>query len=100
MQAELSVNQSIHFYVMIYVRNLREELKCEADPNFNRVPRERRKKSVVKSCASTEAVSIGSEGQPGNNNEIQSFRAPSRDGLADAKLPGRKIRERGDRAKP
>ncbi len=95
----LPADDGIDFDVVTFDRDLKEELKGEADTDFDRGSGDRGKKSVVKPSASTEAVPVGRKGQPGNNNEIQTSRTSFSDRLANAQSPRTKIRELRDGAK-
>jgi hypothetical protein len=54
---------------------MRELLNLETDSDLDRGSRNRGEKSVVKSCTSPKPVSVGGEGKPRHNNEVQLLRA-------------------------
>jgi hypothetical protein len=78
------------------LRNLRETLKFKTDSDFDGGPRDTREKSVVESCASSEAASFGGESQPGDNDKVQLLRPRARGRLADPESARYELRERSD----
>ena len=84
---------------MRFVWDLRDPLKLKTDADLERGLRNLAKKSVIKSCASTETASFSGESQPGDNNQIELLQARAGSRFADPKSPWYKFGKRGDRAK-
>ena len=66
----LGKNESVNFQVVALGWNFKDDLKCKANADFDRGIRNRGKKSVVKTSASTQAMPVPCKGQPGDNHEV------------------------------
>ena len=95
----LRMHNGVHLHVMRFMRNLRESLELKTDADLDGSSRDRGKKSVVESCASTESCSFSRESQTGHNDEVQLLNSWALSRLADPKSPGYKFRECQDSAK-
>jgi hypothetical protein len=95
----LTTNNRVHFHVVRFLRNLGNSLKLKTDADLDRGCGNRGEKSIVKSRAPTESISLGGKCQPRHDDEIQLRQTRTCHRLADSKSPRYKFREGRDWAK-
>jgi hypothetical protein len=95
----LTANNRVHFHVVRFLRNLGNSLKLETDADLDRGCGDPGEKSIVKSRAPTESISLGGKCQPGHDDEIQLRQSRTCYRLANPKSPRHKFGEGRDSAK-
>ena len=96
---KLTANNRVHFHVVRFLRNLGNSLKLKTDADLDRGCGNPGEKSIVKSRAPTESISLRGKCQPGHDDEIQLRQSRAWHRLADPKSPRHKFREGRDWAK-
>jgi hypothetical protein len=95
----LTTNNRVHFHVVRFLRNLGNSLKLKTDADLDRGCGNPGEKSIVKSRAPAESISLGGKCQPRHDDEIQLRKSRACYRLADPKSPRHKFREGRDSAK-
>jgi hypothetical protein len=73
----LGANQEIDIYVMFFARDIRDNLKIEADTNFDCVSMRRLKKSIVKPSSLSHANPCLGERQTGEDDSVEVLQTSS-----------------------